>query len=142
MSAIAVDCVKTGRNLLDVLQTDGLIEHASPAGLKSTCNHFIVGTHGRGGKEEWVLAMYATEVDAQVGVIVGRDIVGTDGANQFLDADRPIIMNAGLLGGFQVGIGTVGNPLQGRLVVVEADGADGSGRVASLAGFGAGSVLA
>lgn len=86
--------------------------------------------------------MDATEVDVQVRIIVGRNVFGTDGANQLLDADRPVIVDARLFGCFQVGIGTVGNPAQGGLVVVEADGADGSRRVTRLTCLGAGCILA
>ena len=142
LGAVAVEGVETGRHLLDVLQADGLIEHTAPAGLKGARYHLVVGADGRGGEEEGILARDATEVDVQVGIVVGRNIVGTDGANQFLDADRPVVVDTGLLGSFQVGIGTVGNPFQGGLVVVETDGADGSCWITRLTCLGAGRILA
>ena len=86
--------------------------------------------------------MDATEVDGQVGIIIGGNIVRVNGANQLLDADRPVIVDTGFLGSLQVGIGTVGYPLQGGFVVVETDGTNGAGRVTCLTCLGAGCILA
>ena len=69
------------------------------------------------------------------------DIVGTDGTDDVADADGGIVMDAGPFGGFEVGIGTVGNEAEGGLVVVKPDGAQCAGGVACRAGLCARCVL-
>ena len=65
-----------------------------------------------------------------------------DAAHHLLDADGPVVVDAGLLCTLQVAVGAVLHPAQSRLVVVETDGADGSCRVTRLTGLGAGRILA
>ena len=63
-------------------------------------------------------------------------------AQHLLDTDGPVVVDTSLFGTLQVAVGTVFYPAQRRLMVVEADGTNGTGRIARLAGFGAGSILA
>ena len=142
VDAVAVLGVEAGRHLLNLLQADGLIEHARPAGIEGTRHHLVVRTYRRRGKEERVLARDAAELDPQVRVRAVGHVVGTDAAHHLLDADGAARMDAGLLRPFQVGVCTVVHPVQCGLVVVETDGADGPCRVARCAGHGARSVLA
>ena len=43
--ALTVQDVKSGGHLVDVVQADGLVEDASPAGFKGACHHLIVGAN-------------------------------------------------------------------------------------------------
>ena len=81
------------------------------------------------------------KINGQVRIQSGINIVRMDAVYHLLDADRPVIMDAGLFCTFQISIGAVLHPSQGRLVVIETDGADSACRVTLLAGLGAGSIL-
>ena len=70
------------------------------------------------------------------------DIIGMNATQHLLDADGPVIVDTGLFCPFQVGIGTIFHPLQGGLVVIETDGADGTSGVARLTRLGTRRVLA
>jgi hypothetical protein len=69
-------------------------------------------------------------------------VVRIDGPDYLLDADRPVVVDTGLLGTLQIFVAAILYPEQGRLVVVKTYGADGTCGVARLAGLGAGSILA
>ena len=77
VDTVAVNGIKARWHLFDLQQTDGLIEHTCPTGLKGPGHHLIVGTHCRRSQKERILTMDATEIDGQTG-IVGGDIVGMD----------------------------------------------------------------
>ena len=128
---VAMDGIETRRHLFDLLEADGLIEHASPPCLKGTRHHLIIGTHRRRGQKERILTRNTTEIDGQAG-IVGGDIIGMYAAQHLLQTDGPIVADTGFLGRFQVGVATVGHPSQSRLVVVKTDGTNGSRGIAGL----------
>ena len=69
-------------------------------------------------------------------------VVGMDATQHLLDTDGPVVVDTGLLGTFQIVVVAVLHPAQSRLVVVEADGADGACGVTRLTGLGAGRILA
>ena len=69
------------------------------------------------------------------------DIVQANAAQDFLDADRPVVVDASLLCTLQIVVAAVLHPAQCRLMVVEANGANGTGRVTCLTGFGTRGVL-
>ena len=80
--------------------------------------------------------MDAAEIDGEAGEIL-LWLRAFDGFRQFPDADRPIIVDAGCLGGLQLGVATWVEPLSGDGFVVESYGANGACRVAILAGLAA-----
>ena len=76
--------------------------------------------------------MDAAEVDGEAGQVFLWPCPFY-GGSQFLDADRPVVMDAGLFGGLQFGIATVLDPLSGNGLVAESDGTYGAGGVAVFA---------
>lgn len=141
MGGIVVHGIETGRHLLDLLQTDGLIEDTCPACIEGMGHHLVVGTYSRRGQEERILATDAAERDGEAGVMVVVDIVRVDTAQHLLDANRPVVVDTGLLGTFQIGITAVFHPSQGRFVVIKTDGTDGTCRITCGTSLRAGCVL-
>ena len=126
-------------------------EHACPAGIEGTRHHLVVGAYGRRGEEERILAGDAAESDGE-GSVLDRDlgiansvfyigIVLVDAVHHLFDADGPVVVDAGLLGTLQVAVAAILHPQQGRLMVVETDGTEGTGWVARLTGLGTGGIL-
>ena len=140
IQAIAVYGIESGRNLLDFLQADGLIVHATPPRLKGTCHHLVVGTHCRGCQKERILAVDAAKLNIQVRI--GRsDVIRMDAAQHLLQSDGPVVVYASLLSALQVGIAAVCHPAHCGLMVVKTDGTDSPRGVSRLTGFGTGCIL-
>ena len=74
--------------------------------------------------------------------MVRLDSITTDGCQHLANADGAVVVDTGLFGSCEVGIGTVGHETLGVSLVVEPDGTDGPRHIASLARFRAGSILA
>ena len=85
--------------------------------------------------------MNAAKVDGQAGQDRILRRLG-QGPHDLADADGPVIMDAGLLGRFQLGLGAISNPLAGKRIISETKGTDGPGGIAVLASLAAGSVCA
>ena len=85
--------------------------------------------------------MQAAEVDLQ-----GRKFRLRRGSRQRLgdlpQADRPVVVDAGLLGGLQVRFAALGEQAGAQDLIVKADGPDGAGGIALAAGGGTRGVFA
>ena len=80
--------------------------------------------------------MDTTKVDGEAGQVF-LWLRAFDGFRQLPDADRPIVVDAGRLGGLQLGVAAWVEPLCGNGFVVESYGAYGACWVAILAGLAA-----
>ena len=102
VTTLIVYRIETRRHFPDFFQADGLVIHASPAGLEGTRHHVIVGADSRRRQEKRILAMDAAEIDGQ-----GRPMIILRRRRQrlgdFPDADGTVIMDTSLLGSFQFG---------------------------------------
>ena len=87
------------------------------------------------------LAWDATESDVERGIVLVVYIILMDGVDDFLDTDGPVVVDACLLCPFQIGSGTILDPTQGYLVVVETDSTDSASRITVLADFATRGIL-
>ena len=69
------------------------------------------------------------------------DIVRVDTAQYLLDTNRPVVVDTGLLGTFQIGVATLLHPAQGGFVVIKTDGTDGTCRITCLTSLRTGCIL-
>ena len=141
MRTVIVHRIETGRHLMNLLHADGLVEHATPPGIKGPCHHLVVRTHSRRSQEERILTADAAEVDGKRGRVrryllrIGSLLLLTllaDSTEHLVNTDRPVIVNTCQLGTLQVSVSTVLHPIQRHGTVVKADSSDGTGRVATL----------
>ena len=133
--------VEAGRNLLDVLQADGLVEHARPARFQGRGHHLVVRADGGRSQEEGILAVQAAEVDLQ-----GRQFRLRRGSRQrlgdFPQANRPVVVDASLLGGLQVRFAAFGEQAGAEDLIVKADGPHGAGGIPLVTGGGTRGIFA
>lgn len=59
-------------------------------------------THAQEANKEWIFTLYAAEGDIEVRIMAVVNIVGTDGAYNLFDMNRPVIVYAGLFRPLQI----------------------------------------
>ena len=124
--------VKARRDLVDVLQADGLVIDARPTGPQGRRHHLVVGADGGGSQEERILAAQPAESGFQRGEPFLRNRF-RQGVRQIAQADGPVIMDTGFFGGQEVFFAAGGKPAAGDGLVHKKDGPDGTGGIAGLA---------